>query len=176
MLIWDLCGGSGAWSAPYREAGYRVEVFDLARGQDVRLLKRTPLGVHGILAAPPCTVFSPARNRYPPRDDELLSALSVVDACLRIVLAHGPLHWWALENPINHLRRYLGPPRLWFYHWEYGDGAHKPTGIWGNFTPPPKVPKPRTKSSTFRTQYANANPRDAITPAGFAQAFFEANP
>ena len=177
MLIWDLCGGSGAWSQPYRDAGYCVEVYDLTNGRDVRLLQRSPAGVWGILAAPSCTDFSYARNRYPATEAELLASLSVVDACIRIAFAQrNGLKWWALENPINLLRRYLGPPRLTFYQWQYGDAGHKPTGIWGDFTVPPMSPKPRTKPSTFGTKQANAEPRDAITPAGFARAFFEANP
>lgn len=177
MLIWDLCGGSGAWSAPYREAGYCVEVYDLTTGHDVRLLQRTRAGVWGILAAPVCTVFSYARNRYEPTEAQLLTALSLVDACVRITFAQrSGLKWWALENPINKLRRYLGPPRLTFRQWEYGDAGHKPTGIWGDFTEPMKSPRPRTTPSTFRTSQENASPHDAITPAGFARAFFEANP
>jgi len=173
MLILDLCGGTGAWSSPYRLAGYRVDVIDLPR--DVRLLQRIKVGVHGILAAPPCTVFSYARNRYEPSEDEYRLALSVADACLRIVFAQRP-RWWALENPRNKLRRYLGPARLEFYQWEYGDAGHKPTCIWGDFNPPPKAAKPRRKPSTWRTSQVNAQSIDAITPAGFAQAFFEANP
>jgi len=176
MLIWDLCGGSGAWSQPYRDAGYCVEVYDLRDGRDVRLLRRSR-GVWGILAAPMCTDFSYARNRYPPTDAELLASLSLVDACVRLAFAHRDgLRWWALENPINKLRWYLGPPRLTFRQWEYGDDGHKPTGIWGEFTPPWKSPRPRRTPSTFRTQFPNALPGDAITPAGFARAFFEANP
>lgn len=176
MLIWDLCGGSGAWSQPYREAGYVVKVFDLKDGHDVRLLERER-GVWGILAAPVCTDFSYARNRYPPTEAELLHALSLVDACIRITYAQrSGLKWWALENPINKLRRYLGPPVLTFKQWEYGDPGHKPTGIWGNFTVPPKHPKPRTKPSTWKTSRVNARPEDAITSPGFARAFFEANP
>ena len=175
MLIWDLCGGSGAWSKPYLEAGYRVEVFDLRTGCDVRLLRHTPFGVWGILAAPPCTVFSYARNRYPPTEAELLSGLSIVDACLRIIMAQQP-RFWALENPINKLRHYLGPPRLVFRHWEYGDTGHKPTGIWGNFVEPSKYPIAREKPSTYKTNKENALPGDAVTPAGFAQAFYEVNP
>ena len=178
MLILDLCGGTGAWSQPYADAGYRVVIVDPVRdGQDVRLFERLRVPVHGILAAPPCTVFSYARNRYAPTSAEFLAGLSVVDACLRVIFAHREhLRWWALENPVNKLRRWLGPPRLVFRHWEYGDGAHKPTGIWGDFVPPVKRPRPRAKPSTFRTKQANAEPRDAVTPAGFARAFFEANP
>ena len=176
MTILDLCGGTGSWSQPYREAGYRVEVIDPAADTgDVRMLQFTKARIHGILAAPPCTVFSYARNRYPPSDAEILAALSVVDACFRIVAVQQP-RWWALENPRNKLRRYLGPARLEFYQWEYGDAGHKPTCIWGDFNPPTKLPKPRRKPSTFRTQYENARPEDAITPPGFARRFFECNP
>jgi hypothetical protein len=150
-----------------------VDVVDLPR--DVRLLQRVNACVHGILAAPPCTVFSYARNRYEPTEDEYRAALSVVDGCLRVIQAQKPA-WWALENPRNKLRRYLGPAKLEFYQWEYGDPGHKPTCIWGDFTPPPKSPRPRTKPSTYQTSQENARPEDAVTPPRFAQAFFEANP
>ena len=173
-LILDLCGGTGSWSRPYAEAGYDVRVIDLP--QDVRLLRfDRMLRPHGILCAPPCTVFSYARNRYEPTDAELISALSVVDACLRAVQIYRPV-WWALENPRNKLRRYLGPPRLTFRQWEYGDAAEKPTCIWGNFHAPMFMVGKRTKPSTFGTKAQNADPKDAITPPAFARAFFEANP
>jgi hypothetical protein len=176
LRILDLCGGSGAWSKPYLDAGYTVEVIDpVVDGRDVRLFSRLNASIHGILAAPPCTVWSYARNRYPPTDPEMLASLSVVDACYRIIAVQRP-RWWALENPRNKLRAYLGPARLEFYHWEYGDPGHKPTCIWGDFTPPVKQPKPRTKPSTWRTKQENASPQDAITPAGFARAFYAANP
>jgi hypothetical protein len=176
-VILDLCGGTGAWSQPYRDAGYCVEVVDIHNGRDARLVQQMR-GVWGVLAAPVCTVFSYARNRYEPTEAEYLEALSLVDACLRIAwvhMQHGA-QWWALENPRNKLRRYLGPARLEFYQWEYGDSGHKPTCIWGDFTIPPKRPGRRTKPSTFRTQFENASPEDAITPPGFAQAFYAANP
>jgi hypothetical protein len=104
-----------------------------------------------------------------------LSALSVADACLRIIAVQQPT-WWALENPRNKIRRYLGPARLEFYHWEYGDAAHKPTCIWGDFRVPMKQPKPRLKPGTYKSKRENASPIDAITPAGFARAFYEVNP
>ena len=176
MLILDLCGGSGSWSRPYLEAGYCVDVVDpLIDGRDVRLLERVSAKVHGILAAPPCTVWSYARNRYPPTTIERLASLSVVDACLRVIMAQRPV-WWALENPRNKLRAYLGPARLEFYQWEYGDPGHKPTCIWGEFRAPMKHPVPRLKASTWKTKQENARPEDAITPPGFALAFFGVNP
>lgn len=176
IRVLDLCGGSGAWSQPYRETGYDVEVVDpVVDSRDVRLLLAKQGRVHGILAAPPCTVWSYARNRYPPTPAEMVASLSVVDACLRIIAVQRP-RWWALENPRNKLRRFLGPARLEFYQWEYGDAGHKPTCIWGDFVVPVKRPRPRTKPSTWRTKRENARPEDAVTPAGFARAFFEANP
>lgn len=172
--VLDLCSGSGAWSRPYREAGYAVIEIDLPI--DVRLIDVRELPhIRGVLAAPPCTVFSYARNRYMPTDDELREGLSVVDACLRIIAAVRP-KWWALENPRNKLRKYLGQPRHTFFQWQYGDDAHKPTCLWGDFVVPAMSPAPRKKPSTFKTSKENARPEDAITPPKFAQAFFEANP
>jgi hypothetical protein len=174
-IILDLCGGTGAWSRPYKEAGYDVRLFDLP--DDVRLLFfDLLLRVHGILCAPPCTVFSYARQRYGlPTQEELLSALSIVDACLRAVLIYKP-KWWALENPRNKLRRYLGPPQMLFKQLWFGGGQIKPTCLFGDFTPPKYNPGVRTKPSTYKMKKQNADPKDAITPPGFARAFFEANP
>ena len=173
-IILDLCGGTGAWSKPYADAGYDVRLVDLP--QDVRLLKFEPaLRPQGILCAPPCTVFSYARNRYEPTDAELLQALSIVDACFRIVEVYKP-RWWALENPLNKLRRYIGPPKLSFRQWQYGDPADKPTCIWGSFVPPMFYVGKRLKPSTYKTNVPNAKPQDAITPRGFSRAFFQANP
>ena len=173
-IILDLCGGTGAWSKPYRDAGYDVRLIDLP--SDVRLLEfDLKLKVHGILAAPPCTIFSYARQRYGlPTEDEILSALSIVDACLRAVIVYKP-KWWALENPRNKLRRYLGPAPMTFEQWWFGDGQEKPTCIWGDYNLPFFVAGKRTKMSTYKTKKQNADSKDAITPRGFAKAFFEAN-
>ena len=173
-IILDLCGGTGAWSKPYADAGYDVKLVDLPN--DVRLLELDPdLSVHGILAAPPCTIFSYARQRYGlPKQQELLEALSVVDACLRAVLIYKP-RWWALENPRNKLRRYLGQPRLVFKQWWFGDGQEKPTCLYGEFNMPNYDPGKRTKPSTFKTSTQNSHKKDAVTPPKFAKAFFEAN-
>jgi hypothetical protein len=133
------------------------------------------LNVYGILCAPPCTIFSYARQRYGlPTQEELLMALSIADACLRAVHIYSP-KWWALENPRNKLRRYYGTPRIVFKQWWYGDGQEKPTCLWGNFNVPEYNPGKRTKPSTYKTKKQNADKRDAITPQGFAKAFFKAN-
>ncbi len=173
-IILDLCGGTGAWSKPYKDAGYDVRIIDLP--QDVRLLEfNKELNVHGILMAPPCTIFSYARQRYGmPYKHELIEAVSIVDACLRSVFLYNP-KWWVLENPRNKLRRYLGQPKMVFKQWWFGDGQEKPTCLWGDFTPPFFNIGTRTKPSTFKTKKQNADKKDAITPRGFAEAFFKAN-
>lgn len=49
-IILDLCGGSGSWSRPYKEAGYDVRLITLPE-YDV-LTYEPPENVYGILAAP----------------------------------------------------------------------------------------------------------------------------
>ncbi len=62
-IILDLCGGSGSWSRPYKQAGYDVRLITLPL-YDV-LLYEPPSNVHGILAAPPVlsSQYSTARQR-----------------------------------------------------------------------------------------------------------------
>lgn len=173
-LILDLCAGSGNWSQPYLEAGYEVIRVDLPN--DVRLVEHLNRKVHGILAAPPCTVFSLASAWVKRSPDEVKLALSVVDACLRLVLAHDPV-FWALENPTGRLRKYLGKPKLTWHPCDYGHPYTKRTDLWGKFTVPTTTPVkpegsmidvPGMKSSSSRSERAK-------TPTGFARAFFEAN-
>lgn len=56
-IILDLCGGSGSWSRPYKQAGYDVRLITLPL-YDV-LLYEPPENVYGILAAPPPVLNSP---------------------------------------------------------------------------------------------------------------------
>ena len=60
-IILSLCSGTGAWEKPYIENGYHVISITLPE-QDVRNYI-PPKNVYGILAAPPCTMFSLARTR-----------------------------------------------------------------------------------------------------------------
>lgn len=173
-LIVSLCDYTGAWLEPYKSAGYKTLRIDLKNGQDVRLLG--PLGpIHGLLAAPPCTYFSLARNRYKATEEQILDSLAIVDACLRVVAMSKP-RWWALENPRGRLAHYLGSPRWTFQPWQYGDGYTKFTCLWGDFNPPQysvfeKPPEVVRLTTSVRDPAARS-----ITPRGFARAFFEANP
>ena len=175
-IILDLCGGTGAWSKPYSEAGYDVRLVTLPE-QDVRLYL-PPDNVYGVLAAPPCTHLSLSGARWWEAKGEaaLLEALSIVDACWRIIVRTQP-HFWAIENPVGRLVHYLGKPDMYFHPYEFGDPWPKRTCIWGGFYTPTKNPvEPRGRSPIH---YAAPGPmrtqRRGITPPGFARAFFEAN-
>lgn len=182
-LILDLCGGTGAWSRPYRDAGYDV-VNVTWPDFDVRTVKM-PLGdVHGILAAPPCTEFSVSGARWwsgkPP--ELLQEALEVVDACLDIIGSCQP-QWWALENPVGRLRKLrrdrLSEPLLIFDPCDYGDPWTKKTLLWGDFNEPEQSPVPGKEYWGWRMLGGKSERTKrlrSITPPGFARAFFEANP
>lgn len=169
-IILDLCGGSGAWSEPYWQAGYAVHIITLPE-LDVRTYEPPP-NVHGILAAPPCDQFSVARNgTSKPRD--FAAGLECVVACLRIIALARP-KWWAIENPgRSMLARWLGPVTDSWEPYEFGDPWSKRTALWGDFEPPTRGPYVEPTGSAMDRRTAAAR---AVTPPGFARAFFEANP
>jgi len=90
--------------------------------------------------------------------------------------------WWALENPVGRLSKYLGRPRLIFQPWEYGDPWCKRTCVWGEFNIPEKRPVRPSDNPAIREWVWRMPPcpdrslRRSIIPPGFARAFFEANP
>ena len=198
-IILDLCGGTGTWSRPYKEAGYDVRLITLP-DNDVREYQ-PPANVYGILAAPPCTMFSIARTRAKtPRD--LREGMEIAEACLRIIWncqldykqEYGyktSLKFWALENPCGFLRYFLGHPAFEFQPYEFGDEYSKKTQIWGWFNRPQVLPlfAVKKKVDLFHNglladikKYKSINMTSstrqelrAITPPGFANAFYEAN-
>lgn len=190
-LILDLCGGTGAWSAPYKEAGYEVMVvtYPIDVRDFAKDIQASPLGpVHGILVAPPCTCFTAGANqRWATQDKEGRTAndITIVRACLDIIRLCNP-RWWALENPPGRLPRLvpeLGTPVLRFQPWWYGDPYTKRTCLWGTFNPAlPKTPvEPiRYTHGSWIMRLGGRSKRTktlrSITPPGFARAFFEVNP
>lgn len=195
-VILDLCGGTGSWSQPYRDAGYDVLTIDLGDAatpaveqdypglirEDVRLWQ-PPRGlkVHGILAAPPCTAFSVSGARWWAGKGEagLLEALSIADACRRLIGVLEP-SWWALENPIGRMRHWHGAPAHIFQPWQYGDPWQKATCLWGKFRMPTPLHVVKPEGTDTRIHRAPPGPDRArfrsMTPPGFARAFYEANP
>lgn len=199
-IILDLCGGTGSWSRPYKEAGYDVRVITLPE-YDVRTYE-PPENVYGILAAPPCTEFSVLNCVAEPRKRNEDVGWEIVEACLRIITQCKPV-FCAIENPRGYLRKYLGFPPLTFQPWQYGDPWTKATDIWGNYNLPKPlydnwedVPKldlytrPNRNKPNFAYLHKSAwekipqlhfhKPESdaefrAMTPPGFANAFFNAN-
>ena len=226
-IILDLCGGTGSWSLPYKKHGYDVRNITLP-DYDVRTYN-PPENVYGILAAPPCTMFSFVRTNAKKQRD-LREGMECIRACLNIIWSFMeikqdtikktlPLQFWALENPYHgFLKRFLGKPTMIFDPWEFGDGYQKKTALWGYFNEPKRNPIPMTdkmkklaktnsylhtmKNSTNRGKppsiwakkdlekfdmlkskdihpekfgELDRQSRRAITPKGFAEAFFKAN-
>lgn len=187
-IILDLCGGTGAWSVPYREAGYDVRVIDplVLSGLDVRTFEHLKVPVHGVLAAPPCTDLSVSGAQYwAAKDaeyDALRVALAIADACVRIATLH-EAKWWALENPVGRLRRFYGDPTLIFQPYEYGDRWTKRTLVWGKFNLPRRTPVEPVRyceQGSWTQRLGGKSERTkrlrSMTPPGFARAFFAANP
>ena len=218
-IILDLCGGTGAWSKPYKEAGYDVRLITLP-DYDVRDFYAYPElrrivedgKVYGILAAPPCTMFSFARTKAK-KERSLSEAMEVVSKCLEIIwhsqwrpvsmtAKYTRLKFWALENPSRGLlKSFIGKPAFIFNPYEFGDMYKKETALWGNFNEPKKlieerngvlyslssrtkiIEKSMVKFDKLKTKEIhperygelNRTERRAITPAGFAKAFFDSN-
>lgn len=196
-IILDLCGGSGSWGLPYEKAGYKVLNITLPE-YDVTKWREYPelVGViesgqvYGILAAPPCTMFSLARTRAKkPRD--FREGMACVKACLEIIHEarfSGGLKFWALENPMGYLRQFLGKAPFKFDPSDFGDRYTKKTELWGYYNFPTKKPivlsveemslmstNSRKLPSISDFTGSNQQARRSITPKGFAEAFYKAN-
>ena len=111
------------------------------------------------------------------------------------------LKFWALENPNGLLKRFLGYPIFEFNPFDFGDEYQKQTFVWGYFNLPkkclvklsPKLKKlsrthsqppakymkfDRLKTKEIHPKYYgiyDRKARRAITPPGFAKAFFLSN-
>ena len=179
LTVLSLCDYTCNWSEPYVRAGYDVRLVDLKHGDDVRLFEALPYPLRGILAAPPCTEFATSGARWWQDKGEaaVLDGLAIVDAVCRIILVHRP-QWWVIENPVGRLKRFLGEPVMLFDPADYGDPYTKRTCLWGRFNPPRMAKVEATEGSKMHRLPPSPEraARRSETPAGFAKAFFEANP
>ena len=190
-IILDLCGGTGAWSKPYKEAGYIVHnitlpsfdlfdayrdggkiIFPHAKDKDCEMvvsIKR----IYGILAAPTCTHFSLARTTAKtPRD--LRGGFKLVRVCLDLIeecIFDGNLKFWVLENPMGYLRRILGKPPLTFNPSDYGDNYTKKTDLWGCYQFPKRSERLLTEKEKSRCAINSRElpplPEDYVCPDDF---------
>lgn len=132
-IILDLCGGTGSWAKPYKDAGYRVITITLPQYDvtsfydhgdylyfpdrrnlatwDKEDLEVNKADIYAILAAPPCTMFSFARtNAKKPRD--LKEGMQCVRACLDII--------WS----INEIQQTTGKKTLPLKFWALENPYH----------------------------------------------------
>lgn len=203
-IILDLCGGTGSWSRPYKDAGYDVRLitlphYDIARfgvSHEFKELRDTGR-IYGVLAAPPCTQFSIARTTAKiPRSFQ--KGMVTVRDCLDIIWkCQGDdniprLKFWAIENPAQgYLRQFLGKPAFIFEPLWFGDRHTKKTALWGRFNEPERKPI-RLNFGDKYDDYQNNGAeipegyvmppdmtkrqvRRSITPPNFARAFMQAN-
>ena len=180
-IILDLCGGTGAWSKPYAEAGYDVRNITLPEWDllDETTVKHcVTLKSYGILFAVECTPWCAAAARWwkTRTSDEIYYYARLLVKGLRIIMQTNPV-FWAVENPVGKMRGFLGDPNFKFDPCDFGDTYTKKTYLWGRFNPPAKNPvKPVGKNFIWTMPPGPDRPkRRSITPAGFSRAFFEAN-
>ncbi|KKK72640.1 hypothetical protein LCGC14_2901850 [marine sediment metagenome] len=182
-MILDVGGRTGAWSEPYRRAGYDVRIIDPWTWPFLSALDyRDGAGVRGVLMAPDCTEFAGSGARWWATKDPALLGRAVamvremLDLCERV-----EPDWWALENPVGRLARAVPELGKWRYTWnpsDYGDPYTKRTCMWGDHVQPMKTPVEPTEGSRLWRIPPGEQRKTlrSITPPGFARAFFEANP
>src|SRR5438094_503227 len=162
MKVLDLFSGFGTWMDPFRDAGHEVVSVDLNPRfkpticADVKKLAYPSLDLKGpfdgVIASPPCEMFSIARNfhhGHPP--DKQRDALGVVASTFRLIAQIQP-NWFVVENPRGKLRKFIGPPKETIYLCSYGSNWMKPTDLWGKYPGKLRMPcaphhsSPRGKS------------------------------
>lgn len=198
--ILSLFDYSGAWVRPYEEAGANVVMMDIKHGTDIAKIDCAFLieevlddwgVVDGILAALPCTDFAVSGARWWKEKDaagQTEDSIHLAYQTLRAVEFLQP-DWWVLENPVGRLPRLvpeLQPLGPWYFQpCDFGDPYTKKTGLWGDFTAPTQLQLGEDRSvapvegSKMWSKYGGKSERTktmrSMTPAGFAQAFFECN-
>ena len=181
-IILDLCGGTGAWSKPYAEAGYDVRVITLPEWDildEATVEYCTGQIPYGVLCAVECTMWCAAAARWWKHrtSDEIYYHARLLVKCLRIIYESNPV-FWVIENPVGKMKGFLGEPVHKFNPCDYGDPYSKKTYLWGRFNIP-KKDRVLMLSKNFIHGMPPSPDRQklrAITPPGFAKAFFKANP
>lgn len=201
--VLSLCDRTGVMVQPWAEAGYHCICVDKARMNGDRETEKTEGNITWIgadlrrwipafhkyaivFAFPPCTSLTNSGNRWKQEKGigALVDALDLVDRCRRICDASGSPY--LLENPVGSLSSYWRSPDYTFDPCDYGgylqpagDAYTKKTCLWvgGGFTMPPRRRVEPVQGSLTHLMPPSDDRGDlrSVTPAGFAQAVFEAN-
>jgi site-specific DNA-cytosine methylase len=197
-IILHLC--SSEYGSDTRDYSAHPEEYEVIHvGKEIGVENfHPPKGVYGIIANPPCTMFSIARSRAKtPRD--LREGMRLVKECLRIIWEcsydlpdpnqrHTELKFWVIENPqTGMLKEFLGTPPFTYSPEEFGDDFTKKTALWGKFNAPIKYPllakklekgqsvKERFTPMSHNRDWAKITDDRSIASPFFTKAFFEAN-
>ena len=192
-IILHLCADTGSDTKPYKEAGYDVRLIGSEIGVENY---HPPQNVYGIIANPPCTMFSIARGTRAKKPRDLREGMFLVQHCLRIIwecMYDTPittftpsLKFWAIENPATGmLKHFLGKPSYQYSPDEFGANWTKRTALWGKFNEPHRPFFLRNKlvgksiKETF-TPMTVCDPKERMdlrsnAYEGFTKAFFNAN-
>lgn len=133
-IILHLCAdiGSDSW---FYDNDDNYDVIKVGKKTGVEYFI-PPKNVHGIIANPPCTEFSFAKEKW---EKDESKGMYLIDHCIRIINNSNP-KWWALENPATgKLKNYLGKPKFTYHPWQYGSPWTKKTALWGNFNIPDPI-------------------------------------
>ena len=179
--ILDLCGGTGAWSQPYKDAGYNVHNITLPE-RDLLNEKTVNYCIecnpYGILFAVECTVWCAAAARWwkTRSSDEIYYYSMLLVKGMRIIMQTNP-KFWVIENPVGKMKGFLGDPVYKFHPFHHGDPYTKKTYLWGKFNIPERniIEPTRINFIWHMPPSPKRKERRSITPHGFAMAFFEAN-
>jgi hypothetical protein len=200
MVILSLFDFTGNWAKPYQDAGHDVILWDVKHVPDFYQFFADIMHadaeymyeyifdnyetIDGILAAVPCTDFASSGARWwkqKDKDGSTAKSVELVYQTLRIIDICMPT-FWVIENPIGRIKSLvpeLGEPWYFQPYW-YGEPYTKKTGLFGNFQKPaPSNIVEPTEGSMMWKKYGGKSERTkearSITPAGFAQAFYNAN-
>lgn len=199
MIVVSLCDKTGVMVKPWADAGFECVCVDVQHSirrprvngriryewGDVRSWEPTARPII-VFAFPPCTdlAVSGARDFVAKGGYRLADSLEIAEACKRAAAWSGVP--WMIENPVGRLSSCWRKPDATFNPCDYGgyrggefDGYTKKTCIWhgGGFRMPkpnPIEPEQGSKMHTMPPSNERANLR-SVTPAGFAQAVYEAN-
>ena len=191
MTLLSMFDYSGQWALPFHNAGWNVIQLDIKHGNDIKKFKSAEDvfdwgidDVNGIIAAPPCTDFASSGAQYwkaKDADGRTEASLALIDKTLEIISWFPELDFWVIENPVGRLsklRPQLGEP--WYFQpcW-FGDAYTKKTGLWGKFNKAlPRndvAPDPNSWIMKLGGKSERTKELRSMTPAGFANAFFQAN-
>ncbi|MBY6093866.1 PLxRFG domain-containing protein [Ferrimonas balearica] len=199
-IILSLFDSSGAWSKPWRDAGFNVVQVDqnMVAGAGVEmdvtdiistewLNQEAGQGeLYGILAACPCTDFSYAGQRFKKEKE----ASGQIDESRKLakhtmdLIEHFAPEFWIVENPLSDIGDVIKQkPKLLTTPANFGDSYTKKTQFFGWFNsdfPTAQLEITDTKKASvmqqklFGTVPAHVWLR-SLTPDGLAYATFMAN-